>query len=197
MKRFLLSLAAAVLAGCTASPVPTGYSGPVAVVADGYQFHSHRTSDFFVLRKFDGKVVATAIGRTRELNAGRGMDMDPQSLERDVPAREATFTLSASTEYAAPILAFSNPVYRITGDVTFTPTPDGIYRVRGFLSPEYQAVWIEDQENCEVMGALLESGERPADGIIYSNGKADGPHCRELVIGEVVQIKRRRPESTE
>lgn len=186
-----LGLAAALLSGCLVQPVPPDYKGPVAGIADSYQYHSTRKSDFFVLSRFDGKAVATAIGRTRELNAGRGVDMDPQSFERNVPARETRFTISASTEYAAPILAMTNPVYRIAGDMAFTPEAGGLYRVRGFLSPEYQAVWIENQETCQVMGALLESGERPADGIIYTDGKADGPHCRELVIGEVVRIERR------
>ena len=108
------------LGGCAtfAPPVPEGYKGPVAIMKDSVKPYSERKADFFYVAEIDGKRIENSRVRTLSANQGRGVHMTPSLIERDVPARNATFTLVGRTEYAAPILTLTNTVYQVKGAIT-------------------------------------------------------------------------------
>jgi len=82
--------------------------------------------------------------------------MSPMVIGRDVPAGVPTsFTIVGRTHYAAPILELMNPVYEISGVVTFTPLPQHSYTVKGELDDDHSGVWIEDKP-LEVVGQKIE-----------------------------------------
>jgi hypothetical protein len=147
--RFTLSLLAAsalVLTGCASyeKPVPEGYSGPVATVADSGQVQSSRLVHIFELTQVDGRRLQGSHLATLQANQGRGFSQTPAILSNQVPARELRVRLEAATVYAAPILAMTNPTCMVKGEVQFKAEPEKRYRVTGALTPEQCAVWIED-----------------------------------------------------
>ncbi len=82
--------------------------------------------------------------------------MTPALVERNVPAKPSTFKIVGRTEYAAPILALTNTVYRVAGTVTFTPEVYKHYVVRGTLGENYSAVWIEEEATNRQVGEKIE-----------------------------------------
>jgi hypothetical protein len=157
--RVLAGLALAVaLGGCAtfAPPVPEGYKGPVAIMKDSVKPYSERKADFFYVAEIDGKRIEDSRVRTLSVNQGRGMHMSPSLIERNVPARNATFTLVGRTEYAAPILSLTNTVYQVKGTVTFKPEDYRKYVVRGELGENYSAVWLEDEVTGKTVGEKIE-----------------------------------------
>lgn len=146
------------LGGCAtfAPAVPEGYTGPVAIIKDSVKPHSQSKADFFYLSEIDGRRIEDSRVRTRQMNQGRGFNMSPSVVERNVPAQQATFTLVGRTEYAAPILALTNTVYQVTGKITFTPEKYRNYIVRGELGESYSAVWLEDEADGRTIGEKIE-----------------------------------------
>lgn len=153
----LLSLTI-LLGGCATyiPSVPKDYTGPIASITDTPVRHSGTKVDFFYIEKIDGKAIENSRIKSLSENYGKGFHMSPVELDRPVPAKETTFTIVGRTEYAAPILAMSNPVYQVVGEVTFTPEDGKSYRVRGRLTEERSSVWIEDKESKQVMGEKIE-----------------------------------------
>jgi hypothetical protein len=155
---FPLSLAVVLLGGCATftSPIPENYNGPVSTIKDSIKSHSSHKADFFYLSHVDEKRIEDSRSRTLRVNYGRGMNMTPVVLERKVPSRLSTFKIFGRTEYAAPILALTNTVYQVSGDVKFSPEKDRTYIVKGELGEDYSAVWIEDAETNAVVGNKIE-----------------------------------------
>lgn len=151
-----LLIAGLLLAGCASNPVPEGYQGPLAHIQDSTAVSETSGVDFFVLESVDGRMIEDSIGATIAANHGRGFAMDPVVMGRQVPARPSRFGVRGLTHYAAPILALTNTVYQITGEISFTPAPDGRYVVKGKLGRQYVGVWIEDAVTGRVMGNKVE-----------------------------------------
>lgn len=147
-----------VLSGCvTIVPaVPKDYAGPVAIIKDSKEKLSESKTNFYYVSEIDGKRIEDSRAKTISLNQGCGLIMIPSVIERNVPAQEATFTLVARTEYGAPILAWTNPVYQVIGKVTFSPETYRSYVVRGELGENYSAVWLEDEVTGKVIGKKIE-----------------------------------------
>ena len=147
-----------VLYGCAtfAPAIPEGYSGPVAIIKDSVKPLSQSKADFFYISEIDGRRIEDSRLKTLRVNQGRGLNMTPSVIERNVPAQRATFTLVGRTEYAAPILALTNAVYQITGKVTFSPETYRSYVVRGELGENYSAVWLEDEVTGKTVGEKIE-----------------------------------------
>ena len=166
MRNSILVLGALLFAGgCATNPVPENYQGPTAMIADTMTPRSGTSVDFFILEKFNGKRVDNAVELTTQANAGNGFAMTPQVYERHVPAAEATFHIMGVTHYAAPILALTNTVYEVDGDIKFTPEPDHRYVVKGALTDKYSAVWIEDNATGKVMDHKVEINGSSAQGF--------------------------------
>ncbi len=144
------------LSACTHNPVPKDYTGPLAAVQDSATVHGSTKADFFVVSHVNGQKIGDSIGATVERNYGQGMAMRPAVIGRAVPAEAAIFTIKGRTHYAAPILSMVQEVYEVQGDVAFTPVASRNYQVKGQLTPEYSAVWIEDSETQEVVAEKIE-----------------------------------------
>lgn len=167
MNRCVFFLAAMLLlAACTTNPIPEGYKGPLANVADSATVKSGSSADIFYLSKVQGKSIPDSVIATRQANHGRGMSMTPAVIKRDVPATAATFTLVGRSNYAAPIQELINPIYQVTGDIEFTPAQNGRYVVKGVLGESYSAVWLEDLQTGAVIGRKIEAKGSSKLGIL-------------------------------
>lgn len=72
--------------------------------------------------------------------------MDVVTTKRQVPAKECKLSIQGITHVAAPILALGGGMYRVEGEVDVLLEEGKKYIVRGELSKEYSAVWIEDAQ---------------------------------------------------
>ena len=140
------AVVALILTGCVSKPepIPAGYAGPRATVSDTSNPVSSVKIQFFELAKVDGRTVETSSQTTFRQNYGKGFAMDPALESREIPAKECLLTLEGVTHVAADILAFGGGMYHVEGDVTVRLEPGHKYLVKGELSREYSAVWLED-----------------------------------------------------
>jgi hypothetical protein len=156
-KHTILISLAFILTGCASyNPVPSNYSGPLAIIQDTVKSRGRVSVDFFYLEKIDGKTIDNSLSATIQANSGRGLAMEPRVIERNIPTDAGTFTIVGRTHYAAPILELAEKVYRVSGDVRFTPLPDHRYILRGSLEEDHSAVWIEDMGTGEIVDRKIE-----------------------------------------
>ncbi len=157
-KRLVLIFSLLMLSGCATMepPVPENYSGPTALIKDSIKQHSTERSDFFFLEQIDEKDIPNSRISTRIANHGRGFYMEPVVIERRVKSQLAAFKVVARTEYAAPILALTNPVYQVIGKVQFSPESGKVYVVKGEVGESYSSVWIEEEQSHQVIGEKTE-----------------------------------------
>lgn len=148
------------------TPYPAGYNFSKAVIKDSVESSDSKEGDFFYVSHIDDKQIENAQNRTLRLNAGRGFYMTPYEVEREVSVNSAKYTLVGRTVYAAPILALTNPVYEVKGQVETTLEQDKVYVVRGELRADYAAVWLEEAETHKIVGNKIEVHGSPAVGIL-------------------------------
>jgi hypothetical protein len=115
---------------------------------------------FFELEKVDGRTIETSAGATFRQNYGKGFAMEPALESREIPATECSLSLEGVTHVAADILAFGGGMYHVEGDVTVRLEPDHHYFVKGELSKEYSAVWLEDDHG-RLVSAKIEKRRSP------------------------------------
>ena len=73
MTKFAFLVAAALLlAACAEKPVPEGYQGPLADVADTAVPVSGSSADVFYLSAVNGRTIDDSVRATATANAGRG-----------------------------------------------------------------------------------------------------------------------------
>ena len=157
MKTIFVFLAL-LLSGCAAtySPIPENYQGPVSYIDSSEMRHTSSKSDLFYLSKVNGKYIDNTLSATRGATYGQGFNLTTRLIKTHVPSQEATFSIIGRTEHAAPIQAFSDEVYEVTGEVTFTPEANKEYIVKGVLGESYSAVWIESKATGEVINSKIE-----------------------------------------
>jgi hypothetical protein len=148
--------AALPLSGCVINPVPEGYNGPLAHVTDSVTPRNDISADFFYLAKINGFTVPDSLSATDGSNRTPGAAKPPVVIGRDLPSMPASFTIVAHTRYTTPLYALANPVYDVSGDVTFTPLANHEYVVKGVLGADYSAVWIEDRQTGQVAAQKIE-----------------------------------------
>lgn len=161
--RFLAILTfSLMLVGCVSAPmpIPSDYHGPLAHVEDTSSPVSSTKIQFFELAKVDGRAVQTSSASTYRKNYGRGFYMEPKIESREVPAKTCVLTIEGVTHVAADILAFGGGMYHVEGDVTVTLEATKAYLVKGVLSKEYCAVWLEDSVG-HVISSKIEKGQKP------------------------------------
>lgn len=155
MSRLVLPalLAVALLSGCASfeSSIPQDYVGPTANVSDSGAVQSTRLVHIFELTRVDGRALRGSHLATLSANYGRGFYQEPVILKNDVPARDLAVSIEASTVYAAPILAMTNPTCTVKGDVRLKAESGQQYRVTGKLDSEQCAVWIENAQTHEIV----------------------------------------------
>jgi hypothetical protein len=162
LRKFLAPVAIAILlCGCSLMRGPRheqqDYAGPLATITEtGFQ-DSRTEVDFFVVKQVDGDDVGTSLDRTRRATEGMGLSVVPAYVEHAVPAgRTVTFTIMGRSFHAAPILSMLNSEYEVSGTVTFTPAVNRVYEVKGTLSKNYSAVWIEEAATGRIVGKKIE-----------------------------------------
>ncbi|HYC47883.1 MAG TPA: hypothetical protein VED01_20620 [Burkholderiales bacterium] len=148
MHKLFISVALLALAGCATSPIPEGYSGPIATIRDSASSETANRAQFFFLSEIDGNPVKNVLGATRQANSGRGFSLNTVPFSRSVPAKQATFTIEGKIDYGAPIQAIINmgTVYSVQKKVTFAPQSNRTYIVKGTLTANRRDVWIEDDQ---------------------------------------------------
>ena len=152
--------------GCAVNPIPNGYTGPTAMIKDfvGVEPEEHPGTPMFYLSKVDGQDVPDSESATRLKNNGRGPSMDPETVERLVPARKMKLTLVARNVHAAPIQEIFHSMrgnaYKAEGTVDFDPKPDGVYIVKGTIGPSGTAVWLEDFRSNEIVTQKIEAPQK-------------------------------------
>ena len=152
LKKFLAAIViATALAGCaTNKPVPDGYTGPTATVADSGQQESGGKAQLFALMSIDGNRISNAFSASAGASYGRGFALSMSVPEREVPAKPLNVTLKGSHATAAPIHAIASQMagtfFSVEGAVVFEPKPNGRYVVKGELKKAGSSVWIEDAE---------------------------------------------------
>lgn len=141
---------ATLLSACetTPKPVPDGYTGLVATLKDSAKVaRLDKCGDFFFLNQYNGKDADNGLQASARDNQGTGMIFAVvKEFSRPVPARSATFFIVGRTHCAAPIMEMTGTVLLVGGKVAFTPEPDGVYVIKGELTPNHSAVWIEDEK---------------------------------------------------
>jgi hypothetical protein len=150
MNRLVVAaVASIVVAGCATfeEGTPASYAGPTVQVRDTAETQSARLAYIFELREIDGRRLRSSGIATVSANQGRGFSQSAVVVGHKVPAVAAKVTIAASTQYAAPILAMTNPTCSVTGSVEFKPEPGKSYVVRGRIAPQACAVWIEDEQS--------------------------------------------------
>lgn len=160
MKSSFAMLSLLLLSGCAANaykPVPDGYAGATANIADSHNAISTSKVEFFYVEKIDGHAVENSRINSLAANRGRGMNMAPVMVQRNVPAAKPTsLDIVGRTEYAAPILSMTNTVYQVKGKIDFTPEPGKRYVVRGELGEARSAVWLEEEASRRLIGNKIE-----------------------------------------
>jgi hypothetical protein len=159
MKKIITAIAlVSVLTGCatTSSPLPEGYKGSTAIIKDSVISLGPKKAEFFYVSHVDGKRIDDSRIKTLQVNQGRGMTMTPELIARPVAAKLSTFTIVGRTEYAAPILALTNDVYEVKGEIQFAPEENKTYAVHGELGENYSAVWVEDEAEHKVIVKKIE-----------------------------------------
>lgn len=149
--------------GCTVNPIPDNYEGPLSYINDSVKVHSEQKADFFFLDKVNGEGIRTSVMKTISANDGRGFLMTPVVIGRAVPAEPAVFTITGRTHYAAPILALTNTVYEVSGDIEFAPKPDANYVVKGVLKEHQSQVWIEEEITGKIVAKKITSPDAPKE----------------------------------
>ena len=152
-------VAALALGGCApkfAQDSDSGYAGPSARFTDTETLSDYDSVNFFYLEKIDGRKIRNGLQATQSANYGHGAQLVPVSVYRDVPTAPAHFTIVGRTHYPTPILEMANTIYRVSGDISFTPVANHTYLVKGVLGATYSAVWIEDAQTYEKIGQKIE-----------------------------------------
>lgn len=137
------------LAGCASfsglePATPPDYTGPTVNVADQAVQVGGQLLHVFEMTQVDGRRLATTSMATVRANQGRGFAVSPVALTNELPVRPARVRLQATTQYAAPILAMTNPTCQAQGEVAYTPEAGKAYRVTGRIAAEACEAWIED-----------------------------------------------------
>ncbi len=138
------------LYGCaTYNPVPDGYAGPVATIADSGFAESGSKAQMFVVAEVDGNAIRNSIGASASASYGQGFSLTTRFISRPVPAKPMKLTLRGTHTTAAPIHAIfsqaAGTYFSVEGVVDFTPAPDGNYVVKGELKKDGSSVWLEDR----------------------------------------------------
>jgi hypothetical protein len=160
-----VGVVAVALSACATPPLTAGYTGPTATLKDSSLVSpGEACGDFFFLNEYAGKSADNALQASARANYGSGPVIRvANEFSRPVPARTSTFFIVGRTHCGAPIMEMMRTVYLVGGNVEFTPQADGVYVIKGELSPDHSAVWIEDEKtHAQVGNKLLINGQAKA-----------------------------------
>jgi hypothetical protein len=146
------------LSGCATTylPIPADYKGPTAYVVDSASSEDSTRARLFYLVSIEGNVIPNAGGATYSDNQGRGFRISPSTVGRRIQARPQKVVLRGTHAMGAPIHELgaraAGTFFSVSGEIEFSPEPDGQYVVKGELKKEGSSVWIEDANSGRVVG---------------------------------------------
>lgn len=155
-KLAIACLLVAQLVGCAAyKPVPDGYTGPTATVADHAEYETGGKGRFFILEAVDGNRVENSVSASRDASYGKGFSLTIRHVDRKVPIRPMKVQITGTHATAAPIHEFASRMagafFTVSGTVDFSPEAGKSYIVTGDLTKEVAAVWIVDIDSKQVV----------------------------------------------
>ncbi|MBC8210269.1 MAG: hypothetical protein H8E21_04320 [Gammaproteobacteria bacterium] len=158
----LLFLLGTILLNACATTPPSAlaeeYKGPMASIQDTEIEIDKGKANFFFVSHIDGKQISNSRSETMGASLRQGNNLSKVLLVHQVPAQNHRLTIVGRTVYAMPIRALTGTVYEIKGEVEFSPQPDGRYIIKGMLSDEKSAVWIESIANGEIIKKVEAEG---------------------------------------
>jgi hypothetical protein len=138
--------------GCVKT-LPDNYSGPTAIVKDTYAnyikggFMRDEKVDLFVMQTMDGKLIDKGLMATARASfkSSLGFALKPRAFERPLPVRPMTVMLAAIIDYAAGGVCNGSREPRTMANrkISFTPVAGETYVVRGRITADNSAVWLE------------------------------------------------------
>lgn len=163
--KFLRFLPLLALAGCASlyEPVPAGYSGPTAMLADSGFYEDGTKAQFFAAVAIDGKDIDNTIFASRRASQNHGFALTAQFITRPVPAQPMKVKLIGTHQTAAPIHELmsraAGTFFSVEGEVDFNPLPGESYVVRGELKKGGSEVWIEDADTKQVVTTKVQTAK--------------------------------------
>lgn len=144
------------LSGCVAfkSPIPEGYIGSTATISDSYSNHEGSTAHFYIVNKINGQFIEDSGYKTRVVNSGRGFNMTPTMVSRDVATVKQTITIAGFVQFATDGQAMFGDSMLVSGDIVFTPLENETYIVNGKLSKNGSEVWLENSKG-EIVSEIV------------------------------------------
>jgi len=144
-------LAMLALHGCATryTPVPEGYTGPTAEVADSARPGNGMRSEIFALTEVDGREIHNSFDASRPERSGWGTALATRAVARPVPATPMKVKVVGSHIHLDNMRAILGDIagtsFSVSGTVNFTPAPGGKYLVKGELKKGASSIWIEDR----------------------------------------------------
>jgi hypothetical protein len=137
-----------ILSGCTTSPIPTNYSGPIATVQDNATADSGHRAEFFFLSEIDGRRIDNILTASVAANWGKGFSVEIVPFQRQIPAKTVTVKIQGRVKYGAPIQELLNAatLYTVERTIVFTPASNKTYAVFGRLTADQRTIWLLDTE---------------------------------------------------
>lgn len=144
------------LASCNIYRLPEGYTGSTAVIRSSSKQINSLKGEAFDVSKIDGKLVTDSPVATPR---GAGPFLALQETEVKVPVQPITLTLNGGTVYAADGIALTDSLIggmrNVSGPLTFTPKPNGEYRVKGILDKGHESVWLVEEKTGKIVGSKI------------------------------------------
>ena len=146
MNKMALLLITLLMTGCASfqASIPADYSGPTATIKDSYSDHQGSTAHFYVMTNIYGKLIEDSSYRTRVINSGRGFNMTPQMVSRQVTVEPHLFTIMGFVQFATDGQAMFGDLMLVKKTIELTPVAGETYTVNGKLATKGSDVWLED-----------------------------------------------------
>lgn len=162
LKKFIILISSIILlSGCVSfkSPIPVGYSGETTSIKDSYSNHEGSTAHFYIVNKINGMFVEDSGYKTRVVNSGRGFNMTPTMVSRQVATIEQMITIAGFVQFATDGQGMFGDSMLVSGDIKFTPNVDESYKVNGKLNKNGSEVWLENSKG-EVVSEVVKSSSK-------------------------------------
>lgn len=143
-------LVALALHGCAPyKPVPEGYTGAVATVADSGTPGDGMKSEIFALVEVDENRIHNSFEASGPQMSGWRTVLTTRFISRPVQAKPMKVKLVGSHIHLDNMRAIVGQIagssFSVSGAVNFTPVSGGNYIVKGELKKGASTVWIEDR----------------------------------------------------
>lgn len=144
-------LAVVALHGCATkyTPVPEGYTGPTAEVADSARPGNGMKSEIFAMTAIDSHEIHNSFDASGPERSGWRTTLITRAVARPVPITSMKVRLVGSHIHLDNMRAIVGDIagtsFSVGGTVDFKPAPGGKYVVKGVLEKGGSSVWLEDR----------------------------------------------------